>query len=129
MYLLLNIMPLFFLKNRYGNLFKTHTLGSPTVVCMDPDTNKYILLNEAKGLIPGYPVSMRNILGDTNIAAVHGTTHKRIRGSLLSLVGPSAVRDLVPKTDKFMRSFLDGWAGKIIDIQEKTKQVMLNYHK
>ncbi|KAI4358004.1 hypothetical protein L6164_001913 [Bauhinia variegata] len=116
-----------FMKNkraRYGNLFKTHALGSPTVVCMDPDVNRYILLNEAKGLIPGYPVSMRNILGDNNIASVHGVSHKRIRGSLLAVSGLVAIRDHhLPRVDKYMRSFLENWAGKIIDIQEKTKEM------
>ena len=71
---------------------------------MDPDVNRYILLNEAKGLVPGYPDSMRKILG-TNIAEVHGAIHKRIRGSLLSLIGPIAVKDrLLPEVDEFMRS-------------------------
>lgn len=110
---------------RYGSLFRTHALGHPTIVCMDPDVNKYILLNESKGLTAGYPVSMRTILGDTNIAAVHGAVHKRIRGSLLTLVGPAAVKDhLFSKTDMFMKSFLQNWAGQTIDIQEKTKAVM-----
>ncbi|XP_020213301.1 cytochrome P450 85A isoform X1 [Cajanus cajan] len=110
-------------KSRYGNLFKTHALGSPIVVSMDPDANRYILVNEAKGLVPGYPDSMRNILG-TNIAEVHGATHKRIRGSLLSLIGPTSVKDrLVPEVDEFMRSYLDNWDGKIIDLQEKTVEM------
>ncbi|CAJ1931861.1 unnamed protein product [Sphenostylis stenocarpa] len=108
---------------RYGNLFKTHALGSPIVVSMDPDTNRYILLNEAKGLVPGYPDSMRKILG-TNIAEVHGAVHKRIRGSLLSLIGPMAVKDrLLPEVDEFMRSYLDNWDGKIVDLQEKTVEM------
>ncbi|RDY02306.1 Cytochrome P450 85A, partial [Mucuna pruriens] len=110
-------------RSRYGNLFKTHALGSPIVVSMDPDVNRYILMNEAKGLVPGYPDSMKNILG-INIAEVHGDMHKRIRGSLLSLVGPIAVKDrLLPEVDDFMRSYLDNWAGKIVDLQEKTVEM------
>ena len=109
---------------RYGNLFKSHALGSPVVISMDPELNRYILKNESKGLVPGYPVSMRNILGNSNIAEVHGALHRRIRGSILSFIGPAAIRDhLLPEVDKFMRSFLDNWAGKTIDIQHKTKQV------
>ena len=93
---------------------------------MDPDVNRYILLNEAKGLVPGYPDSMRKILG-TNIAEVHGAIHKRIRGSLLSLIGPIAVKDrLLPEVDEFMRSYLDNWGGKVIDLQEKTVEVSIS---
>lgn len=99
---------------------------------MDPELNKYILMNEAKGLVPGYPQSMLDILGKCNIAAVHGSTHKNMRGALLALVSPPMIRDtLLPKIDDFMRSHLSSWNGRIIDIQEKTKEVCschkLNY--
>jgi len=89
--------------------------------------NRYILLNEAKGLVPGYPDSMRTILG-TNISDVHGAVHKRIRGSLLSLIGPIAVKDrLLTEVDDFMTSFLENWDGKTVDIQEKTVEVCINH--
>lgn len=115
---------------RYGSLFKTHFLGSPTVVSMDPELNRYILMNESKGLVPGYPRSMVDLLGKLNVAAVQGLDHKRIRGSLLSMVNPAAVRQqLLHKIDNFIRVHLAGWDGKVVDIQEKTKLVMLqNLH-
>lgn len=116
-----------FMKNqraRFGNVFKSHILGCPTIVSMDPELNKYILMNEAKGLVPGYPQSMLDILGKCNIAAVHGSTHKNMRGALLALVSPPMIRDiLLPKIDNFMRSHLSNWNAKIIDIQEKTKEM------
>jgi len=68
---------------------------------------------------------MRKILG-TNIAEVHGSEHKRIRGSLLTLVGPMAVKDhLLPEVDECMRSYLHNWDGKVIDLQEKTVEVCM----
>jgi hypothetical protein len=39
-------------------LFRSHILGCSTVISMDPSLNRYILLNEGRGLIPGYPQSM-----------------------------------------------------------------------
>ncbi|XP_052195278.1 cytochrome P450 85A-like isoform X2 [Diospyros lotus] len=116
-----------FMKNqraRYGSFFKSHILGCPTIVSMDPELNRFILMNEAKGLVPGYPQSMLDILGKCNIAAVHGSTHKYMRGALLALVSPSMIRGhLLPKIDHFMRSHLSDWDNKIIDIQEKTKEM------
>ncbi|KAK9277140.1 hypothetical protein L1049_006679 [Liquidambar formosana] len=116
-----------FMKNqrvRYGNLFKSHILGCPTIISMDPELNRYILLNEGKGLVPGYPQSMLDILGTRNIAAVHGSTHKYIRGSMLSLIGPAIIKEqLLPKIDKFMRMQLENWDSKTIDIQEKTNEM------
>ncbi|XVE78569.1 hypothetical protein DITRI_Ditri13aG0156300 [Diplodiscus trichospermus] len=116
-----------FMKNqraRYGSFFKSHILGCPTVVSMDPELNRYILMNEAKGLVPGYPKSMLDILGKCNIAAVHGSTHKQMRGALLALISPTMIREqLLPKIDEFMRIFLSNWDNKVINIQEKTKEM------
>ncbi|KAM7516686.1 hypothetical protein LguiA_006269 [Lonicera macranthoides] len=118
-----------FMKNqraRYGSVFKSHILGCPTIVSMDPELNRYILMNEGKGLVPGYPQSMLDILGKCNIAAVHGSTHKHMRGALLSLVSPAIIREqLLPKIDHFMRFHLTNWDSKVIDIQEKTKEMAL----
>ncbi|CAK9175786.1 unnamed protein product [Ilex paraguariensis] len=116
-----------FMKNqrtRYGSFFKSHILGCPTIVSMDPEHNRYILMNEAKGLVPGYPQSMLDILGKCNIAAVHGSSHKYIRRALVALVSPTMIRDqLLLKIDEFMRSHLSNWDNNIIDIQQKTKEM------
>ncbi|KAJ8760646.1 hypothetical protein K2173_015313 [Erythroxylum novogranatense] len=111
-------------RARYGSFFQTHILGSPTVISMDPKLNRFILMNESKGLVPGYPQSTLDVLGATNIAAVHGSAHKYLRGSLLSLVGSSVIKDdLLMKVDKSMRSFTANWEEKTIDIQEKTEEM------
>ncbi|GFY88753.1 brassinosteroid-6-oxidase 1 [Actinidia rufa] len=118
-----------FMKNkraRFGSVFKSHILGSPTIVSMDPELNRYILLNEGKGLVPGYPQSTLDILGKSNIAAVRGSDHKRIRGSFLSLVNPSMLKDwLLPRIDKYMRLHLNNLDSKTIDIQKLTANMAL----
>ncbi|CAL5186597.1 unnamed protein product [Lathyrus oleraceus] len=110
---------------RYGSFFKSHIFGCPTVICMDAELNRYILMNESKGLVAGYPQSMLDILGNSNIAAVHGPAHKFLRGALLSLVSPQMLRDIVlPRIDRFMSSHLSDWDGKIINLQDHTKEVI-----
>lgn len=105
-------------------MFETHILGSPTIVCMDAEVNKYILMNESKGFVPGYPKAMHNILGQNNICAVHGSPHKILRGSLLSLISPIMIKEsLLPRIDNVIRYLVDGLNGKTIDIQEKTEEV------
>ncbi|KAI7985589.1 Cytochrome P450 85A [Camellia lanceoleosa] len=91
---------------------------------MDPETNRYILMNESKGLVPGYSQSMLDTLGKSNIAAVHGSTHRHIRPALLSLLCPSIIRSqLLPKLDDFMRCHLSNWDNTLIDIQQNTKEM------
>jgi len=118
-----------FMYGRYGNFFKSHILGCPTIVSMDPELNRYILMNEAKGFVPGYPQSMLDILGKCNIAAVHGSTHKYMRGTLLSIISPTLIRNqLLPKIDEFMRTHVSDWDNKVINIQDKTKEVCNAFH-
>ncbi|KAH7840636.1 hypothetical protein Vadar_019517 [Vaccinium darrowii] len=113
-------------RARYGSFFKSHILGSPTIISMDPELNRYILLNEGKGLVPGYPQSMLDILGKSNIAAVHKSDHKRIRGSFLSLVNPYMLKDqLLSKIDKYMRIHLHNLDDKTVDIQKITTNMAL----
>ncbi|MED6180103.1 Cytochrome P450 85A [Stylosanthes scabra] len=118
-----------FMKNkraRYGSFFKTHMFGSPTIVSMDGEMNRYILMNESKGLVPGYPKAMVDILGECTIAAVHGSTHKYLRGAMLSVISPTMIRDqLLPTLDRFTRSYLSNWDNQVIDIQQKTKEMAL----
>ncbi|KAH0851800.1 hypothetical protein HID58_015243 [Brassica napus] len=117
-----------FMRNqrlRYGSFFKSHLLGCPTLVSMDTEINRYILKNESKGLVPGYPQSMLDILGTCNMAAVHGSSHRLMRGSLLSLISSAMMRDhILPKVDYFMRSYLGQWSElENVDIQDKTKHM------
>ncbi|KAG9439161.1 hypothetical protein H6P81_019326 [Aristolochia fimbriata] len=113
-------------KARYGSLFKTHILGSPVIVSMDAEVNRYILMNEAKGLVPGYPKSMVNLLGQWNLAAVTGSPHKTLRGAMLGLINPSMIRlHLLVKVDEFMRSHISDWNDKTIDLRQKTKDMAL----
>ncbi|KZV37996.1 hypothetical protein F511_23451 [Dorcoceras hygrometricum] len=113
-------------RERYGNVFKSHILGSPTVISMDLELNRYILLNESKGLIPGYPQSMLDILGHLNIAAVSGPAHKHMRSNMLSLVGTPLIKDrLLPRLDKYMRIHVSNWDGLVVDLQEKTMDMAL----
>ena len=112
--------------SRYGNLFKSHLFGFPTVVSMDQDVNRFVFLNEGKGLAPAYPKAMLDVVGNWHVTAVHGALHKSIRGAMLSLIGPTALREQhLPKLDSFMQSYLDGLGGQIVDIQEKTRKVDL----
>ncbi|XP_058081491.1 cytochrome P450 85A-like [Magnolia sinica] len=113
-------------RARYGNLFRTHILGCPTVICMDPELNRFILLSEGKGIVASYPKSMVHILGKFNVGSVHGVFHKTLRGAMISLVGPTMIKDqLLSKIDEFMRSHLSDWNDSIINIQDKTKEVAL----
>ena len=105
---------------RYGNVFKTHLLGSPSIVSLDPEVNRFILMNENKGVVIGYPRQAIALVGQWP----SGPHHKSVRCVVMSLVGPCAIREqLLPKLYPFMQSYLSGLGGQIVDIQERTREV------
>ncbi|CAN6476900.1 unnamed protein product [Victoria cruziana] len=113
-------------RTRYGNVFKSHILGCPTVISMDAEVNRYILMNERQGLVPGYPQSMEDLLGKWNISAVPTPIHKVMRSEILFLTNNNMIRDVLLKDiDRFMRTHLCDWGGNIVDIQEESKQMAL----
>ncbi|GFY84852.1 brassinosteroid-6-oxidase 1 [Actinidia rufa] len=98
-----------FMKNqraRHGSFFKSHILGCPTIVSMDPEINRYILMNEAKGLVPGYPQSMLDILGKS-IGMEKSLTSKRKTKemSLLSSLNQIAGKESTSMSQQFMPEF------------------------
>ncbi|XP_051149270.1 cytochrome P450 85A1-like [Andrographis paniculata] len=106
-------------RQRYGSVFKTHILGSPAIISMDPDLNRYILKNESKGIVPGYPKSMVDILGQ-NISTVSGDAHRIISKNLLSLVGAPAIKDnIFHNVVAHTFDFISSWDGITLDFQEK----------
>jgi brassinosteroid-6-oxidase 1 len=113
-------------RARYGELFRSHILGCPTVISTDPALNRYILLNEGRGLIPGYPQSMLDILGKWNIAAVQNSLHKTMRGAMLALINPSMIKDhLLSDINNFMDIHFQHWNDRVINLQDKTKEMAL----
>ena len=52
----------YFCVDRYGSVFKSPILACPTVISMDQELNRYILMNEGKGLVPGRPILLCMVL-------------------------------------------------------------------
>ncbi|KAJ4767849.1 Cytochrome P450 family protein [Rhynchospora pubera] len=114
-------------RTRYGNIFKTHLFGKPTVVCTDSEVNKYILISESKGnFLLGYPRTFFEMIGKWSTLSLYNSEHKAMRGALISLVNGPALRDRVlPKIDEFMQSYLHNWTDKILDFQKKSNESIL----
>ncbi|CAA7399349.1 unnamed protein product [Spirodela intermedia] len=114
---------------KYGSLFTSHLLGSPCRERGALHVNRWILMNEEKGLVPGYPRAMAELLGEWNVTAVQGAAHRVVRGAMLSAVGPVAVRErFFPTLDEFIRSHLCEWGagGAIVDVQEKAREMVFS---
>eukprot|EP00250_Pteridium_aquilinum_P005480 c15565_g1_i2 orf=3-1637(-) len=67
---------------KHGNTFRTFLLGTPTIVMLGPDANKFVLSNENRLFENNWPESLRALEGVNAVSMVHGETHARLRRAL-----------------------------------------------
>ncbi|KAE9465202.1 hypothetical protein C3L33_02883, partial [Rhododendron williamsianum] len=107
---------------RFGPVFTTHVFGEPTVFSADPDTNRFILLNEGKLFESSYPGSISNLLGRHSLLLMKGSLHKRMHSLTMSFANSSIIRDhLMVDIDRLVRLNLESWTGRVLLMEEAKK--------
>ncbi|KAE9594322.1 hypothetical protein Lal_00001406 [Lupinus albus] len=108
--------------NRYGSIFTTHVFGEPTVFSADPETNRFILLNEGKLFDCSYPGSISNLLGKHSLLLMKGTLHKRMHSLTMSFANSSIIKDhLLVDIDRLIRLNMDSWTDRVLLMEEAKK--------
>ncbi|KAH6830492.1 cytochrome P450 [Perilla frutescens var. hirtella] len=99
--------------SRYGNVFKSHLFGSPTVVSCDIELNTFILQNEESLFQSSYPKPVLDILGKLSMMLVSGDLHKKLRSVALSFINTSKSSPVfLSYVDKLSLSFIHSWRSK-----------------
>ncbi|KAK7305861.1 hypothetical protein VNO77_43773 [Canavalia gladiata] len=107
---------------RYGSIFTTHVFGEPTVFSADPETNRFILLNEGKLFDCSYPGSISNLLGKHSLLLMKGSLHKRMHSLTMSFGNSSIIKDhLLLHIDRLIRLNLDSWSHRVFLMEEAKK--------
>ncbi|KAI5063365.1 hypothetical protein GOP47_0021912 [Adiantum capillus-veneris] len=113
---------------RFGSVFKTHVLGRPTVVSMDPELTKFLLSNDGK-LVQGYfPVVFRRILGP--VLTLQGDSHRALRELTNLIASSSAVQKLhVETVQEHFLTCLESWRNQadVLDAQRDCKEWVFSY--
>ncbi|XP_027332727.1 cytochrome P450 90A1-like isoform X3 [Abrus precatorius] len=108
--------------NRYGLIFTTHIFGEPTVFSADPETNRFIILNEGKLFECSYPGSISNLLGKHSLLLMKGTLHKRMHSLTMSFANSSIIKNhLLLDIDRLIRLNLDSWTNCVFLMEEAKK--------
>ncbi|KAE9598737.1 hypothetical protein Lal_00022392 [Lupinus albus] len=108
--------------NRFGPIFTTHVFGEPTVFSADPDTNRFILMNEGKLFDSSYPGSISNLLGKHSLLIMKGALHKRMHSLTMSFANSTIIKDhLLVDIDRLIRLSLDSWSDRVLLMEEAKK--------
>ncbi|XVF60787.1 hypothetical protein PTKIN_Ptkin08bG0076400 [Pterospermum kingtungense] len=108
---------------KYGKVFKTSLMGSPTVVVNGAEANRFILSNEFKLVISSWPSSSVQLMGRSSIMEKQGDHHRFLRGLITSCLSCTALEALVPNVCNTVQLHLENnWQGKdIISLYCSTK--------
>ncbi|PWA46586.1 ABA 8-oxidase [Artemisia annua] len=98
-------------QKKYGEIFKTHILGCPSIMLASPEAARFVLVNQAHLFKPTYPKSKENLIGPLALFFHQGEYHARLRKLVQGSLSLDNLRGLVPNIEALAVSALDSWAG------------------
>lgn len=111
-------------QKRYGEIFKTHILGCPSIMLASPEAARFVLVNQAHLFKPTYPKSKENLIGPLALFFHQGEYHTRLRKLVQGSLSLDNLRSLVPDIEALAVSALNSWAdGHIINTFHEMKKL------
>uniref|UniRef100_A0A9I9D860 Taxadiene 5-alpha hydroxylase n=1 Tax=Cucumis melo TaxID=3656 RepID=A0A9I9D860_CUCME len=92
---------------KYGKIFKTNLMGSPTVVVNGAEANRFFLSNEFKLVVSSWPSSSVQLMGEECIMQKEGEKHRCVRGLIASALSTSSLEVMMPKLCNTIQVYLD----------------------
>ena len=98
---------------KYGNIFKTHILGRPTVVMMGPEANRFVLSSHMEHFSwrEGWPGTFRELLGES-LFLQEGAQHRRNRKLLMPAFHGKALENYFDTMVSIAQNYLNQWEKK-----------------
>ncbi|CAM8974228.1 unnamed protein product [Rhodiola kirilowii] len=95
-------------QKRYGDVFKTHILGYPSVMLASPQASRFVLMTHADLFRPTYPKSKEMLIGPSALFFHQGEYHEGLRKIVQSSIsGPHRICPLIPLIEDIAVSTLD----------------------
>lgn len=99
-------------RQRYGDIFRTHILGSPAVFLLDAEANAWIFAGEGKYLKNRWSPSIRRLLGARSLSLIEGSEHLERRRLLAPHFSYAAMRGFVPTLQATSLKHFERWASR-----------------
>ena len=120
---------MFIWRYRYGKnagIYKTHLLGSPTIIVCTPELCRRVLTND-EHFKPGYPKSTGLLTGRKGLQNSSNVDHKRLRRLIANPInGHQALAIYVERIEDIVINSLDEWASmnKPFELYTEMKRVI-----
>lgn len=97
---------------KFGPVFKTKLLGSPTIFIKGPDGNRFILSHENEYFQVSWPPSVKRLLGPLSLALQSGHTHLARRKLLVQSFQPRALAGYIPAMESISDGYFQSWLNQ-----------------
>lgn len=95
--------------NKYGQLFRTHIFGSPTIILSGTEANRFLLGNENKYFAATWPKSTKTLLGSASLAVQTGDVHASRRRLIYQAFQPRSLASYIPTVETITAHYLERW--------------------
>jgi cytochrome P450 len=96
-------------RERYGNVFKTHILGKPTVRIIGATNARKILLNENSLVESQWPRSIQMLLGEGSLTLAAGKVHTIRKRAILRAFTYDALSGYAVTTQTTIQKYIKKW--------------------
>ncbi|KAF2290586.1 hypothetical protein GH714_014547 [Hevea brasiliensis] len=100
---------------KYGKIFKTRLMGSPTIIVNGAEANRFFLSNEFKLVISSWPTTSVQLMGSNSIMEKQGDQHRCLRGLIGNTLSSAGLEVLVSKICKSVELHLEKYWNNSID--------------
>jgi retinoid hydroxylase len=96
-------------EKQYGQVFKTHLFGRPTVIMIGAEANRFVLTNENRCFSTNWPHSTRTLVGSGSLIVQAGGEHQNRRKLLSQAFQPRSVPEYFSTMKEITYSYLHKW--------------------
>lgn len=94
----------------YGEIFKSHIFGQPTIFVKGAEANRFVLSNENRYFRVTWPPSTKALLGSLSLALQTGGHHVKRRKMLYQAFQPRALSGYIPTMERISQRYTQKWA-------------------
>ncbi|KAL3863144.1 hypothetical protein ACJMK2_004913 [Sinanodonta woodiana] len=99
-------------QEKYGNIFKTHIFGCPTIRVIGAENVRKILHGENSIVMQSWPKSTKLLLGSGAMTQTSGEIHRSQRKQVLHAFSMHALAEYVPIIQSDIRKQIETWLEK-----------------
>ncbi len=96
-------------QEQYGNVFKTHLFGRPTIALIGADAAQFLFSNDGQKLEMTNTPNFETLLGKKSIGVQVGAAHKGLRRQLFQAFQPRALESYAFTMETVTQQYLQRW--------------------